>query len=238
MTAIFFGGDGSPLSKPEDVIPLLGKQEKHWKERYSAYETAHSWFAAQMQGRLPPSIRAILDTSPIFAAAKLSKAFFEKQTELDNLGRGPSQTDVLAILEIKSGLAVLGVEGKVDESFGRIVSDWNDYSPSKLRRLAGLIERLRLKSSKSLGALRYQLIHRTVATLLEAEKAGAAEAVMLVQSFSPEEVKTGFSDFQDFAAAVGAPIAKPGELSQPVELPEVRLRLGWTINKMQSADTI
>jgi Domain of unknown function (DUF6946) len=170
MTALFFSGDGSPLSKPQDVIRLLGKREKHWRERYSAYETAHSWFAAEAQGLLPPSIRAILDATPIFASAKLSKAFFEKKTELDNLGRGPSQTDVLAILEIKSGLAVVGVEGKVDESFGRIVSDWNDYSPSKLRRLAGLIARLRLKSSKSVGALRYQLLHRTVATLFEADK--------------------------------------------------------------------
>jgi Domain of unknown function (DUF6946) len=59
---------------------------------------------------------------------------------------------------------------------------------------------------------------------------------MLVQSFSPEDVKTGFSDFQGFAAAVGTPIAKPGELSQPVELRKLRLRLGWTINKMRSAD--
>jgi hypothetical protein len=236
MTALFFSGKGSPLSKPEDVIQLLGKKEKHWKEKYSAYETAHSWFTAQ--GLLPPSIRAILDTSSILATAKLSKVLFEKQTDLDGLGRGASQTDVLAVLEIKSGLAVVGVEGKVDESFGEIVSDWNNYSPSKLRRLAGLIEHLRLKPSKSVGALRYQLLHRTVATLLEAEKAGAAEAVLLVQSFSPENVKTGFSDFQNFAAAVGAPIANPGQLSQPVELRKVRLRLGWTINKMRCANSV
>ncbi len=110
MGQLFFASDGSPLSKAEDVIRLLGKQEMHWKEKHSAYETAHSWFEAQ---DLPQAIRAILETDPIYADARLLKAFFEKKTALDELGRGPSQTDVLAILQISSGRAVVGVEGKV-----------------------------------------------------------------------------------------------------------------------------
>jgi hypothetical protein len=37
----FFSGTGVPLSKPEDVIPYLGKKT-HWKEGRSAFEAAHS----------------------------------------------------------------------------------------------------------------------------------------------------------------------------------------------------
>src|SRR5690606_8420986 len=112
--------------------------------------------------------------------------------ELDDTRRRPSQTDVLALLDIDGQTAVLGVEGKVNESFGPLVMDWNDYSPGKLRRMAALVERLRLKPSTSLGTLRYQLFHRTTATIIEAERAGATEAAMIVQSFSPADVRTGF----------------------------------------------
>jgi hypothetical protein len=229
MTQLFFGPDGTPLSEPEDVRQFLGKPNLHWKERFSAFETAQSWFAAQ---DLPPAIRAILQTDPAYVDAQLQKACFEVQTQLDNTGRGPSQTDVLAFLQTRFGIIVLGVEGKVNEPFGQFISDWNNYSPGKLRRLAGLIERLKLQASQAVGGIRYQLLHRTVATLLEAEEAHAAEAVMLIQSFSPDDVRTGFVDFQNFATALGVPIAAPGVLSPPISLPPIRLRLGWTINNM------
>jgi hypothetical protein len=219
MIQLFFGGTGVPLSKPEDVIPFLGK-ETHWKEGRSAFEAAHSWFGAQ---NIPQSIRVVLDTDPILKNAKLEKAFFEKQTDLDRY-RGPSQTDVLAILRIPSGVAVLGIEAKVDESFGQLVKDWEDGSESKTQRLAGLVKRLGLDEN-TIGQLRYQLLHRTAATLIEAERHGASEAAMVVQSFCPRH--TGFSDFQSFAAAVGAPVSHCGTISAPIIRGDVRLRLGW-----------
>ena len=227
MAQLFFGGDGSP----QDVIQFLGRQEKHWKEKFSAYETACSWFDAE---GLRPAIQSLLQTDSTFADAKLSKAYFERSTELDDFRRSPSQTDVLAFVHISSGLGVLGVEGKVNESFGQIVSDWNDYSPGKLRRLAGLIERLGLRPSVKLGSLRYQLFHRTVATILEAQRANARDAAMVVQSFSPDDVRTGFKDFQDFASALGMSIPEPGKLSEPLRSGDVRLRLGWAVSPMRS----
>ena len=229
MAQLFFDQDEKELSGPEDVKWLLAEPEKQWVAGYSAYETAWSWFGAQ---GLPSTIQSILRTDAVLANARLKKAYFEKQTELDESRRRPSQTDVLAIVEINSGFAILGIEGKVKESFGRLIGEWNDYSPGKLRRLAGLIEHLGLKPSFSMGALRYQLFHRTVATLLEAERAKASEAAMIVQSFSPELV--GFNDFQDFASALGIPVAAPGKLSGPIELRNVQLRLGWTVNPLHS----
>jgi hypothetical protein len=167
------------------------------------------------------------------AGAALIKATFEKQTAIDDLPRGHSQTDVLAIVRTSNGLAVLGIEAKVNEPFGPPVSEWNDYSPSKLRRLASLVEKLKLRSAHT-GLLRYQLLHRTVAAIIEAEKEQAADALMIVQSFSPIDVKTGFDDFSKFSAELGIPIDAPGKLSSPLQVGSVRLRLGWTINDMHA----
>jgi hypothetical protein len=231
VAQLVFTSDGAPLSKPEDVIGSLAKQEPYWKEKYCVYETAHSWFQAQ---DLPKAIRATLETDPVYADAKLIRAFFEKQPALDGRGAAPSQTDVLAIVKIKSGLAVVGVEGKVSEPFGDYVFQWNDGSSSKASRLAAMIKRLRIEPVLA-NNLRYQLLHRTMAALSEAEMIGAREVVMLIQSFSPDNVRAGFSDFQVFGAALGMPIAQAGRLSQPLDLGDVRLRIGWTVDRMHGA---
>ena len=224
--SLFFGPDESILLKPADVIRFLGKQELHWNKERSAYQAAHSWFLAK---GLPGSIQAILKSDPAFAGSALRKATFENKTSLDSYGR-ESQTDVLAILNTDKGKAVLGVEAKVDESFGPLVQEWNDYGTGKLRRLVGLLERLQFKSTV-IGALRYQLFHRTAATLIEAEKIRAPDAALIIQSF--DKGRAGFEDFVAFADAFGTPVSKPGELSIPKRLGDVTIRLGWTENPMQ-----
>jgi hypothetical protein len=229
----FFGGDGRPLARPEDIIPLLGKGALHWKKGRSAFEAAQSWCRA---AGLPPAIRAILATDPLFADAHVTKTYFERTTQLDNTGRGPSQTDVLAFLETCSGVAVLGVEAKVDETFGPYVSEWLDGSPGKTERLTRLARVLRIENDP--GRLRYQLLHRTVATILEARQAGATEAIMLVQSFSPATIRAGFTDFQFFAQALMIPIAGPGVLSKVCDFDGTRLRLGWTENDLSAPDVV
>jgi hypothetical protein len=228
MVQPLFGPDGSSLSKPEDVIKFLGRQEEHWKEKRSAYETAYSWFMAE---GLPFPIRDILKKNPAFDGAILQKAVFEKPTRLDSHGRD-SQTDVLAFLKIDTGIAVVGIEAKVDESFGPLVLEWNDYGTGKLRRLVGLLDHLEFKST-NIGALRYQLFHRTAATLLEAVDAGARDAAIIVQSFDKD--RTGFDDFVAFADAFGTPISAPGELSRSKTLGSVTIQLGWTENPMHLA---
>jgi hypothetical protein len=225
---LFFGPDGSLLYEPEDVIDFLGKGEAHWKEERSAYQAAYSWFIAK---GLPPRIQDILKEEPAFDGAVLQKAVFEKKTKLDSYGR-ESQTDVLAYLKTDKGIAVLCIEAKVDESFGPLVHEWNDYGPGKLRRLVGLLDLLEFKS-KPIGTLRYQLFHRTAATLIEAQDAGAREAAMVIQSF--DQKRTGFNDFIAFADAFGTPIPAPGKLSPPRKLGDVTIRLGWTENPMHFA---
>jgi hypothetical protein len=229
MAHLFFGPDGTPLSQPQDVIRYLGKGEKHWNRERSAYQTAHSWFLAQ---GLPPGIESLLKSDPAFKGFALQRAIFENKTQFDSLGRA-SQTDVLAFLRTDLGPAVLGVEAKVDESFGPVIDEWNDHSTGKLRRLLGLLDRLDFKTA-SVGKLRYQLFHRTAATLIEAENIGARQAAMIVQSF--DKARAGFQDFLAFSAALEMPVAEPGRFSPARAIGGITLRLGWTETPMQYGD--
>jgi hypothetical protein len=209
------------------VIEFLGKGREHWKAQRSAYEAAYSWFKSD---GLPVPIRDILKDDSAFSGAVLNKVVFEKKAKLDEYGR-ESQTDVMAYLKTESGAAVLGIEAKVNESFGPLVREWNDYGTGKLRRLVGLLDRLKFRSMP-IGDLRYQLFHRTVATLIEADIVGALDAAMIVQSF--DDKQTGFKDFIAFADAFGTPISLPGKLSPPKKLGKVTIRLGWTENPLYS----
>jgi len=82
-----------------------------------------------------------------FVGAELVDAFLERRTELGD-GLAPSQTDVLAIVRLPNELAVMAVEGKVDESFGPLVSDWLQDPPSRKQpRLESLAKTLGIDMS-------------------------------------------------------------------------------------------
>jgi hypothetical protein len=221
--ACLFGSDGLALARAEDVIPFLG-MPSHWRAGRSAYETAHSWF--DCAGSLPPAVADVLATDPAFAGATLVRATFEKQTRLDDFGR-PSQTDVLAEVVTPSGPALLAVEAKVDETFGPTVAEWQaDDTPGRRARLAGLVARLGL-APDAVATLRYQLLHRSAAALIEAAAKGIGDAVHIVQPFSTPELRAGFPDFRAFTRAMSAPVEEVGRLSQPVERGGVKLHFGW-----------
>ena len=130
-----------PITRPEDIIPHLAKQERHWKKGYSAYELAYSWVGAK---GIPDPVVAVLHQAEEFRGMELIEGFFEKETDLRSRGR-PSQTDLLALIGDGEGFAVLGVEGKVDEPFGPLVSEWlTDASANKRARLSVLQETLGL----------------------------------------------------------------------------------------------
>lgn len=208
------------MRQPEDVIPHLGKAI-HWKDGRSAKSLADSWFAAN---DLPQPVRAILNQAPEYQDARLVDAFLERCTSLEDGRATPSQTDLLAILSMREGLAVMGVEAKVTESFGPFVHEWLDDRDGKDGRLTNLCELLGLDRLNVLD-LRYQLLHRTAAALLEARRYRTPRAIMLVQSFCPED--TGFADFSAFAMAMGYPEPAIGRIGPSHEVSDFELRLGW-----------
>lgn len=215
-----------PMLKPEDVIPHLGKGELHWKKGHSAQELAISWFEAD---EIPKSVRSVLNTCPDYADVSLVDAFFERDVDLKTRGR-PSQTDLMAVVSIESGLAIIAIEAKVEEPFGNLVKDWNDGSPGKTKRLGSLCKTLGL-DSEDVGGLRYQLLHRTASAIYEAQRYQSSQALMLVQSFSDKN--SWFDDFRTFAAAMGQDIENKNSISAAKQCERVWLRLGWCADSVR-----
>jgi hypothetical protein len=215
-----------PLKKPEDVIPHLGKAY-HWRTGGSAKSLAECWFAAN---DLPDRIRAVVEQAEDLVGAELIDAWLERSTDLCDGRPTHSQTDLFAILGLSSGLAVLGVEAKVTEPFGPLVGEWiRGGGAGKQERLHNLHKLLGLDRTDS-SDLRYQLLHRTAAVLLETRRYRTDKAILLVQSFCPQS--TGFEDFALFCERLGYRIAAPDMISPIREIGGVQLRVGWVSDEV------
>jgi hypothetical protein len=215
------------LLRPEDVIPHLGKPI-HWKQGRSAKSLADSWFFAN---GIPAAIRDLLSQSDRLAGAKLLEAWLERETDLQDGRATPSQTDLLALLAIGDRLAVLGVEAKVDESFGPLVSEWlasgSDGKADRLKRLCALYH----VDPAQAGHLRYQLFHRTAAAILEARRFRCDTAILIVQSFCPQS--TGLGDATAFFDFIGMPGLEAGKLIGPRNFDGIELWVGWASDIIQ-----
>lgn len=221
-----------PSSGPGQWQALLGDPEKHWKRGRSAFETAVSWESAQLRpkGRgVPTEIGKLLDSHEKTAEAELLVAIPEHKVRLNN-HRGPSQSDVWALLRNPRGLISLSVEAKAGESFDETVAKWlkdGGETSGRPARLEWLCEKLRVSSSReTCDTLRYQLFHRSAAAILEAERTGAAAAVMIVQAFPGASVS--WADYEGFAKSLG--VREPIEEDQLVAVPgheNPPLFLGW-----------
>ena len=142
---------------------------------------------------------------------------------------GPSKCDVWALLKGANGLVSLAIEGKAGEPFDKTIEDWLGAEPTANRkaRLDGLCTLLGLTTPPPV-TLRFQLFHRTAAALIEAERIGATQAVMCVQSFGdkPGDKPIGFTDFAAFVSLFGASAVRNG-LVLAGNIGGVTLYLGW-----------
>lgn len=80
-------------------------------------------------------------------------------------------------------------------------------------------------------SIRYQLLHRTVSAVIEAERFGAKCAVMLVHSFSQECL--WLEDYQAFLEQFGITASQPGKLYRIAELSGIALFSGWVIGNAE-----
>lgn len=221
MASFFYAKE---IVHPEDVIPFLAKQERHWKKNFSAYELANSWIRSN---GIPETVRTVLNTCAEYEAADLVEAFFERDVDLRTEGRR-SQTDLLALVFAANAYSVLAIEGKVEETFGPLISEWRDGAPGKENRLSKLCGVLGLEPDQ-ISHLRYQLLHRSVSAIYEAQRYRCERAAMLVHSFS--ETKSSFQDFVNFAEAMKLPIGSIGVMSDEKSCDRIRLRLAWCADK-------
>jgi hypothetical protein len=92
------------------------------------------------------------------------------------------------------------------------------------KRLAFLCELLQLDEGDILD-LRYQLLHRTAAAILEAQRFAAHHALMLVHSFSAEDA--WLDEYQAFAQRMGARDADADAIVVVGERGGIPLYLSW-----------
>ncbi|WP_206066362.1 hypothetical protein [Novosphingobium sp. ERN07] len=207
-----------PSSGPDDWQRFLAKPDLQWRIGYSARTLAYCWEAASS---LPTEVAAIMDQA--FGPPTLLLAIPEHKTVLPG-GTRESQSDIFTLVRHDRGLATYTIEGKVGEAFGETVADWSrSSSPGKIERLAYLCKMLGLTGCPPV--IRYQLLHRTVSALIEADRFDASVAGMIVHSFSPD--RRWFLDFAAFIRLLGGGDIEPGQ-ARVVTTPSGRpLVLGW-----------
>jgi len=140
-------------------------------------------------------------------------------------------TDLMAYGQNANGdHIVIAVEGKADEPFASPVWAWvrgDKSNPSRgapprrtrLRRLEFLSKHL-AKAISSDSELRYQLLHRTVSAVLEAQLHGAVAALVLVHSFGPD-APNNLADFSALLCELGGRGATKGVIAGPYNLGEL-----------------
>ena len=173
----------------------------------------------------PSEIRRVLDASndPALTGLELLAAIPEWEVDLPG-GTRPSQTDILALASNAANLVVLGVEAKVDETFGPTIGEKRvEPSNGQSERLTFLERELGLAKSLP-DAVRYQLLHRSVSALLTARAFHAPVAAMLVHSFCPKS--TWRDDFTAFCAALSCKQIT-ADLFEVPTVAGPRLLLGW-----------
>lgn len=186
-----------PTQTGTDWQRLLGKPKLHWKKGRSAMSAAACW--EESQPGLPAEISAVLGSCnvPEIAGLELLLAIPEWEVALPG-GETSSQTDIMAVCRNNSNLVILGIEAKVDETFGPTLAERKSRGGKGLTERIAYLEQELGRSSPFGDEIRYQLLHRTVSTLLTARAFHAPFAVMLVHSFSQES--KWHNDFKAFCA--------------------------------------
>ena len=163
----------------------------------------------------------------MFRDVKMLIAFPEYKVSLPG-GKRASQSDIFVLAKGDGKLISITVEGKVDEPFGEVVSEWRlKDKGGKEDRLKFLCEQLML-SADLVGGIHYQLLHRTASAIIEAKKFNAPIALMLVHVFRKTKEKYDES-FQAYCEFLNL-FSKKGEENTIVSLRKsnsVDLYAGW-----------
>lgn len=206
-----------PSGGPDGWKHFLAQPDLHWAKGYSARTLAHCW---EESGGLPPEVRSILE--PVTGALEPLLIIPERKTPLPG-GTRESQSDAFLLARAPDGLLACTIEGKVDEPFGPTVGQqMANASAGKIQRLSFLCARLGLTDCPA--DVHYQLLHRTVSALIEADKFHAKHAAMVVHSFSPE--RRWFEAFEAFVTLLGGGKPVVGDATV-IDVPGRTLILGW-----------
>jgi hypothetical protein len=169
----------------------LASPDRQWKRRYSAFETAVSWeLASKSESGIPEPVASLFRES-MYGEPLLMLAVAEHKVDLDG-GTAASQCDLWAIVNTSAGTLSLAVEAKANEAFGDdIVESWLVAGKSKesvwnrRKRFEHICRHL--PTSELYLPVRYQLLHRCAASVIEAKRFGFSHAAFVVQAFTAPE---------------------------------------------------
>jgi hypothetical protein len=205
----------------------LARPDRQWKRGFSAFETAVSWeLASKSESGIPEPIGKLLRERD-YGDPVLWFAVAEHKVELPG-GPAASQCDVWAVVETKAGVLSLTVEAKAKEKFGdKVLEKWLVKGKSERsrqnRKMRFEYVRSHLPPSDSYLQVRYQMLHRCAASVIEAKRLGFQHAAFVVQAFNcPED---SFQDYVVFCKALNIPAAR-GSMA-PTFANGVFLSVGW-----------
>lgn len=213
-----------PSSGVDDWRKLLADPKKQWRKGFSARTLAYAWENYQ---DFPPEINDLfINCVPPIYNIELLMAIPEYQVRMPPYGGHPSQNDLFVLAKDSSNqLITMMIEGKVSESFDKNLSLWNsEDSPGKVKRLIFIKDALGLVDEIPL-TIRYQLLHRMVSAILEAKRFNARKAIMIVHSFSQDNL--WFEDYQAFLNLFGVRNTETGKLYMVQELSGINVYTGW-----------
>jgi hypothetical protein len=223
MNRLHIATRGAGTWKERLVNPSL-----HWKREYSAFETAVSWeLASKSKSGLPLPIHNLFVNSG-YDEPTLIYAVAEHRVDLPPGAIAPSQCDVWAVVKTSSGMLSLSVEAKAGEAFGdAILEKWlssGDGEHSKNNReIRWDYVRLHLPKSDLYEKVRFQILHRCAASVIEAKRLGFQHAAFVVQAFNTPDVS--FQDYALFCKAVNLPAAR-GTMAK-TSVNGISLGVGW-----------
>lgn len=218
----------SPANRAGDWQPLLSKPNLHWKTGYSAKSLAHSWTDAR---GFPVEVAQALCNSniPSLQDIKFLLGIPEHEVPLPG-GIRPSQNDIFVLARNNQGLVTITVEGKVSESFDRPIGErFAKPTAGESERLTYLCNLLQLQRA-DLDGIGYQLLHRSASAVIEAERFGSTQAMMLVHSFSKS--LEHFADYSNFASLYDVNVV-PNKFFLAAKLNDVDFYLGWVVGNME-----
>jgi hypothetical protein len=219
-----------PAKGPDQWQALLVNPDRHWKEGFSAWALACTWHAAD---GFPASVERVLCNRIELRDIEVLLVLPEHQVALPG-GPRPTQADAWVLARCSGGLVSMTVEGKVTEPFGPTVGDWlSRGSAGKRQRLAEIARLLGLGDSLP-ADVRYQLLHRTAAAVLEARRFGARIAVMLVHAFGPAQPNR--ADYDEFVRLF-RPRGAQGGLTWVEPRAGVDLYFAWVQDELPFAAT-
>ncbi len=105
----------------------------------------------------------------------------------------------------------------MDEPFGPTLAEWKRSTSATgvAKRLGHIESKLGLADTLP-DTVRYQLLHRLAASVIEAERYYAKAAAMVVQSFLDDDARNGYPDFCTFARLCGVATVEKNRMYRTV----------------------